>query len=400
MNYKQQHQLQQHKQKKNRLWKPVKIVVIVIIVILTIQVICLFKTSSSAVPLSKHQEQQKTLPTPSTPGETVQPALEVPKDMPPQKADEPVTPQEEVTVARDPPPPISERVLTATDDDEWVPLREEHTRISVVQVRKAQTSLRPLVLVTSYYNARDPERAKELDSSLEDNIMSGVFDEIHVLYDPDTDTVPNSFIDIAAEAAATVNNGKENVFFVEAKAGEVSGMEDRFKVSTSNAYMYSDFFAYANKNLNGKIVVISNTDILFDKSVDNVKEALSTQEMWDHAFALSRVSPACPGVKCKNVFCKRSLCLRNIASYDAFAFVPPVPEGVILNTNHKQDQKGAENIVVAELDHYGFTVINPCKSVTLTHRHCVRNVTAYLDKPILNDGRYGGAKVVKFDFYE
>lgn len=293
---------------------------------------------------------------------------------------------------------ISKRVLTPTEDSRWVPLREERTKISIMEVHRASAaSVRPIVLLTSYYNAKDPARASEIDSSLEENIRRGVFDEVHVLYNPETDNIPQALKDAAAEEEGGKTKAKK-VVFVGTKSGAVSGLEDRFGVSASSAYLYSDFFAYANKALYGKIVVVSNTDIVFDSTVHNIRDALSTQSMWGHAFALSRVSPPCPGVRCKMLFCKKTLCLRNVASYDAFAFVSPVPEAVVLATNHKQDQKGAENIVVAELDHYGFTVVNPCKSVTLTHRHCARNVTSYVEKPILNDGRYGGARVVKLKF--
>ena len=427
-------QHQQHQQlrpKSSGIRKSIKVALIMAGLILTVQVISLCKVSSSPqTPLHPETKEvdifpaddtlkpikEMTLPNTEKPTETTKelPFQEKEKEFTHETHEEEEThqtttqeteetqeiPQETEEIPEIlSPPPISDRVLVAIEDEDWVPIREERTKISTVGVKRPKTERRPLVLVTSYYNARNLDRAKEIDSSLEDNIKSGVFDEIHVLYDPETDVIPQSFLDAAKEAAAA-KGGKDAVFFVGSKAGTISGLEDRFSVTTSNAYLYSDFFAYSNQRLSGKIVMISNTDIIFDGTANNVREALSTRDMWGHAFALSRVSPPCPGVKCKKVFCKKSLCVKNIASYDAFAFVSPVPEGVVTSTNHKQDQKGAENIIVAELAHHGFTVINPCKSVTLTHRHCVRNITAYLEKPILNDGRYGGAKVVKLLFVD
>ena len=421
--HKMHQQRQQSKPKPRWLRKFTRVSIIVAVLILTVQLVGLLKVSS---PLP-HQEEDKEVqvfPTedafqnvkemgspnvlkPEVPEDNQQQKQQEKEEKEEEKEEEEEEEEEEQQqqpppspkVPLPPQPPISDRVLVAVEDEEWVPIREERTKVSTVDVQKPSTERRALALVTSYYNARDPERAKEIDSSLEDNIKKGVFDEIHVLYDPETDTIPQAFHAAAREAAAA-KGGKDAVFFVGSKAGTISGLEDRFSVTTSNAYLYSDFFAYSNQKLSGKIVMISNTDIVFDSTVDNVREALSTQEMWGHAFALSRVSPPCPGVKCKKVFCKKSLCVKNIASYDAFAFVAPVPEGVVASTNHKQDQKGAENIIVAELAHHGFTVINPCKSVVLTHRHCVRNITAYLEKPILNDGRYGGAKVVRLNFVD
>lgn len=56
-------------------------------------------------------------------------------------------------------------------------------------------------------------------------------------------------------------------------------------------------------------------------------------------------------------------------SHDAFVLQPPVPESFLRAVQHRQNCYQAENIVVYELERSGFTVLNPCLSIPLVHRH-------------------------------
>lgn len=234
---------------------------------------------------------------------------------------------------------------------------------------------RQMVLLTSYYEDRNPDRAKELRSALVENVDVGIFDEVHVLVSPGT-KVPEEL-----EGRITVRV---------ATPGSISGMSDRFN-SSSNAFLYSDLFAHADERLAGRIAVISNADIVWDKSALLMRDRgeVARGAPGTAAYALSRVNPPCPGAKkCTHFFCKPSLCSADFGSYDAFVFVPPMPPGFVRRVDHRQDQKGAENIVAFEMARARVLVTNPCKDVKLTHRHCVRDIAAYLAKPRLDDGRY------------
>ena len=267
---------------------------------------------------------------------------------------------------------------------EWKPIVEDHFEPIIINV-SAPSSVIKAALLTSYYTPRDPARAKEFDSCLIDNIGVDIFSEVHVFYNPDEGTVVSK----AVIEAAVMH--KKRLVLVKAVPGNVSGLPDKFNIYYSKAYLYSDFFRYANNVLAGKIVFVSNADIVFDNSSFKLQQALSAPGMNNSVYTLSRHNTPCPD--CKHWTCTPTLCFVGSHSSDVFAFVSPLPESIVMRTNHRQDRKGSENIVIAEFAHAGMNISNPCKSVTVLHRHCAKNFTVYENSPSIRDGRYGTARV-------
>lgn len=242
-----------------------------------------------------------------------------------------------------------------------------------------------LVLLTTFFAPPgSPARAAELSAALLANVRAGLFDEVHLLVSPDD-----------ADAVPAAVRARPEVRVVETRPGLLSSLPDRYAAPGESggggAMLYSDFFAYANARLLGRIVVLSNADIEYDASATRMRtEGEIAQGTRGAAYALSRVNPPCPDAPpCRRqAWCRPTLCNEDFASYDAFVFVPPVPARVVNATNHRQDRKGAENIVVGALadpEIGRMLVTNPCADVRLTHRHCVRNVTAYLAAPRIDD---------------
>eukprot|EP00727_Mastigamoeba_balamuthi_P003420 m51a1_g13075 hypothetical protein (287) ;mRNA; f:374-1714 len=231
------------------------------------------------------------------------------------------------------------------------------------------------VLLTTFYVPADAARAAELRGCLERNAASGLFGAVHALVGPADDVAQLS--------------APRGVVVARAAAGGV-GHSDRYG-SPGGAYLYADLFEYANRALAGRAVVVSNADVVFGDRVSRVTpQALAGRR----AFAVSRRNEPCPGAPpCRHLFCRPSLC-GVAASYDAFAFVAPLPQSVVDAVDHRQDQRGAENVVVWELQRAGYNVTNPCRTLVVSHVHCVRNVGAYFDKPRVDAGRFGSAPLV------
>lgn len=78
-------------------------------------------------------------------------------------------------------------------------------------------------------------------------------------------------------------------------------------------------------------------------------------------------------------------------SHDAFVLQPPVPQSFLRAVGHKQNCYQAENIVVYELQRCGYTVLNPCLSIGLVHRH-EADLRQWF--PSVDPSRYGRAAPV------
>lgn len=138
---------------------------------------------------------------------------------------------------------------------------------------------------------------------------------------------------------------------------------------------YSQLFEYANKNLHrGSIAVVTNADIYFDASLkclqfksQNINHNVDRKDR--PVIALSRRhSNYCNASDSRRYF---DLCYQYRRSHDSFIFAPPIPDQILPNVNHTQNQGyGSENIVIFEFKSFGFRVTNPCYSIHGFHLHC------------------------------
>lgn len=152
-----------------------------------------------------------------------------------------------------------------------------------------------------------------------------------------------------------------------------SASENRFSnVFSSHAYLYKSFLNYANKNLAGKTVVISNGDIGFSLQIRNVVPQPR------RAFVLSRFQLDCAASPCPNKNDPRSICydacqMERPWSYDAFVFKSPVEESLAMDANHPQNMQGAENALSRIFENHGIRMWNLCHEVRSYHYHCFRD---------------------------
>jgi len=249
----------------------------------------------------------------------------------------------------------------------------------------------PFVLLTTFFSPRNShERAAELEAVLLANVQNGFFDEVHLLVSPeDVSALPHAMLRNHPEVSVTLTSPGKLSGLPERLTANARGSRDR----SNTALLVSDFFAFANARLSGRLVLLANADIEFDSSVSRLRTEGEIARGNLHAgYAVSRINPPCPGraVCTLDPWCRESLCNEDFAWYDALGFVPPIPQAVVNGTNYRQNLPGVDNVVVHLLGDPligGLFMTNPCEDVRLIHRHCFYNASEIVArKPETVDG--------------
>jgi hypothetical protein len=117
---------------------------------------------------------------------------------------------------------------------------------------------------------------------------------------------------------------------------------------------YYDFFNYAINELNGKICMVSNSDIYIHECDINLISILNNNEV----YALTRYEYdlSCPLINDYH------------GSHDSFIFRSPL-NITLENFKFPQNVWGSENKLLALLYNQGITIKNPCKQIKVVHLH-------------------------------
>jgi len=122
-------------------------------------------------------------------------------------------------------------------------------------------------------------------------------------------------------------------------------------VSVSDRPTYGAYFEFANKSLLGEFVVVSNTDIKYDSTMELL--ASLPPSRWDnHLFCITRVNEDGQ--------------LQNQWSQDTWVFKAPIckmQDDIILGID------GCDTYLAQKAVEAGLTVSNPCHSVRCHHYH-------------------------------
>lgn len=216
-------------------------------------------------------------------------------------------------------------------------------------------------LVTSFYVLEEKDeisvkRNQELEESFRKNLCSPLVSGIHL------------FVDDA--------RALEKVRFMISEVG--IGVGNKITViGVQKQPKYSDLFLYACQSLQGKVVMITNSDIYLAECDLGVLSGIS-----DNIFALTRYehdfsSPLIEVMK-----------QERWGSHDAFLFQSPLKKlalkDFIPKIGHYQNRWGSEDIVIQVLLEYGYQIYNPCYEIKIVHLHAsglrdleVRETIAY-----------------------
>jgi hypothetical protein len=205
-------------------------------------------------------------------------------------------------------------------------------------------------LVTSFYVLEEKDelavkRNQELEKCLRKNLNSPLVSEIHLFVDNERTLEKIHWM--ISEGVDGVENGNGNKITV---------------IGVRKQPKYSDLFLYACQSLQGKVVMIANSDIYLSECDLRVLSGIS-----DHVFALTRYehdfsSPLIEVMK-----------QERWGSHDAFLFQSPLKKLVLKDfipkIGHYQNMWGSEDIVIQVLLEYGYQIYNPCYEIKIVHLH-------------------------------
>lgn len=192
--------------------------------------------------------------------------------------------------------------------------------------------MKKIALLVGVYVDRSKSRTDELFESFRRNLANDEIDEIHAfMEDEDLPAkLSNHPPEVALSLAGLIGHSKVVV------------------VRSGKRTLFSEYFEYANKNLFGKVVVISNSDIYFDKTLGLLKNA--GLEGIFVCLAKNEGNP--PAL------------WHPYTSQDTWVFIPPV---TIPNSDFTMGCPGCDNALAYLARNSGLQVINPCLSINAYH---------------------------------
>lgn len=209
-------------------------------------------------------------------------------------------------------------------------------------------------LVTSFYtleekNEKTVKRNQELEECLRKNLNSPLVSGIHLFVDDARalEKVRCMISEVSEKGVDGIENGNGNKITV---------------IGVRKQPQYSDLFLYACQSLQGKVVMITNSDIYLAECDLGVLSGIS-----DNIFALTRYEHdfSSPLIEIMNQ--------EKWASHDAFLFQSPLKKlalkDFIPKIGHYQNRWGSEDIVIQVLLEYGYQIYNPCYEIKIVHLH-------------------------------
>ncbi len=189
-----------------------------------------------------------------------------------------------------------------------------------------------MVLLTGFYTDEDPARKQELLECLRRNGENTLIHEVHVfLEDPAAER---------AVATACVESSKLKIRMVQ----------------HGRRLSFQDLFEYANRNLAGRRILLANSDIFFDSSLD----LLRSRDLCGQLLCLSRWDIQPDGC---------SMFFENPSSQDAWIFDAPIRR---FRSDFHLGLPGCDNRLAWEAKQVGLSLANPGRSVRANHLHLIR----------------------------
>jgi len=226
------------------------------------------------------------------------------------------------------------------------------------------------VLLSTLYIPSSQKKLRGITHVLEKNLE--IFTEIHLLVQEDYSK------EAWAEHFPIVSH--ESIHLVHVAAPEFH-RNMAWQQWNSSAYLYQDYFKYANDHLSNRLVVLSNNDIEFP---DYAPDMLVDLWQPDTGLVITRREAPCGKKQAHPNFCHVKGHEERPFSFDVFVFKPPLLQAVIDQTNFPQNIKGAENTANWVLSNIGkLEMYNVCEYVDIWHHHCERNMTEWAQIPQL-----------------
>ena len=121
--------------------------------------------------------------------------------------------------------------------------------------------------------------------------------------------------------------------------------------------LYSDLFKYANESLQGKICMITNSDIYIHECDNRLINMLPTTPNLLFALTRHEHDMSCPLIN------------NYMGSHDCFIFNSPLNGDFIKNIEFTQNNWRSENKLLRELVKENIKILNPCNQIQIVHLH-------------------------------
>lgn len=190
-------------------------------------------------------------------------------------------------------------------------------------------------LVTTLHNMSYDKRFEEIKKVIKCNILNSVFKKVYIFFE-------------------NFNPDNKQYDFLKHEKVHIINIKHR--------QMYSEMIKFANDNLKGEYVLISNTDILFDKTINRLSEI----DFYNKKIvALTRWNK----IEDNSKIFKLELQYKKTVSwsYDTYIFKSPID--VNLETiDIEVGIAGCDNLLVKRLEiDNNFIIINPCIDIRTYH---------------------------------
>jgi hypothetical protein len=191
-----------------------------------------------------------------------------------------------------------------------------------------------MILLTEYYKSQNSERDKEYLTCINQNINNTSIKKVIIFISDDSE------LSIIHEKIQIVKDVKRPSFL--------------------------DLFDYCNKNLQDEICIISNTDIFFDDTLNNLKDFNFENQFisltrWDLLFDGSKWSIRFYDFPWNNGWTTAMF------SQDSWLFKSPI------KTDNRLDflmgKPGCDNRISQIIHELGYNVSNPSKKIITKHLH-------------------------------
>jgi len=214
---------------------------------------------------------------------------------------------------------------------------------------------------------------RELLAAVGTNLMNPHFQEVHVLLEGGPGACARLPLLLLAAVGSRVAAASSP------HLGKLNCTEEQGQPK------YGDMFKFAHEHLQDRLVVLSNTDVVFDETLGHIDPA-HFEKHRNTMFVLSVRSPNHTAASQELYRCALGRgCHEDIRctlgtydgwkfggkSWDAYVFRAPLPPGLNFSRlDFFMNQNGAENVAAFELESAGMSVSNPCYWVHAFHWHC------------------------------
>lgn len=185
------------------------------------------------------------------------------------------------------------------------------------------------LLLVGFYRDRDPRRMHELTRCLERNVRLPHFDKVHVFIEKRDryDRYRKKFSVLRDSKVRMIDHGRR--------------------------VTYREFFDYANRVAPGQRVIVANSDIFFDDSL----QRLDSVDLTGKLIGLTRWDILDDGT---------ARPYEDPYSQDAWIFRPPI---LPFFCDFHLGLPGCDNRLAWEAHHAGLKLLNPSRSVRANHLH-------------------------------